>query len=414
MAKIAFLSLPQYGHVFPQMPIVAELVRRGHQVTVFNEPRFEAASRATGAAFIAYPEVFPHTAMADALTRGDLVHWLQLLLTLTGDILGPLTGVLDRDPPDIVVFDGLAVWGEIIATRLRVPSVSISTAFIFAALDDPTGKPPPIAKWMFSLFRLFPQFVTAWLKMARFGARNLPWRMPFIPRQGKLTLVLTSKAVHPRTPLLESPRFAFVGACIEPGTRTEQFDFARLDGRPLIYVSLGTVLFTNRRFFETCVAAFADFPGQVLLSVGPGTDLGQFSGAPENFIFAHSLPQLDILQRTAVFVTHAGLNSMQEALWYGVPMVAVPQTPEQARNAAIASQAGAAIALEEEARQGAVTAAQLRSAVEAILKEPRFRSSAADLGRSLREAGGYIEAANRIEAVAGLRPGTAPGQSPAF
>ena len=81
MAKIAFLSFPQYGHVFPEMPIVAELVRRGHRVTVFNEARFEAMSRQTGAAFVAYPDVMPHAAFTRALTDGDLVWWLQLLLT---------------------------------------------------------------------------------------------------------------------------------------------------------------------------------------------------------------------------------------------------------------------------------------------------------------------------------------------
>jgi len=404
MAKIAFLSLPQYGHVFPEMPIVAELVRRGHQVTVFNEARFEAISRATGAAFIPYPDVMPHAAFTRALTEGDLVWWLQLLLTATADMLGPLLKPLEQDRPNIVVFDGIALWGEIIATRLRVPSVSISTSFIFAALDDPSGKLPPFGRWVISFWRLFHRFVWAWCKMAlHAGVRSLPWRMPFIPRQGKITLVLTSKTVHPKTPLLDSPRFAFVGACVDPSSRTERFDFSRLDGRPLIYVSLGTVLFTNQRFFESCIAAFADFPGQVLLSVGPGTDLSQFAGAPGNFIFAHSLPQLEVLQRTAVFVTHAGLNSMQEALWYGVPMVAVPHTPEQARNAVIAAKAGAAVVLEAEARQGHVDAAELRAAVETVLAAPSHRQNAAALGRSLREAGGFAAAADRIEEVAGIR-----------
>jgi MGT family glycosyltransferase len=399
MARIAFLSLPQFGHVNPHLAIVAELIRRGHEVTFFNEPAYSAGAARLGARCVATPPAMSDPGFVEALTEGDLVRWIDLWLNATSVMLGSILETLEPDPPDLIVFDGMDVWGEMAATRLRLPSVSISTAFIFTALDDPTGKRPPIGRWALNTLQRLPSFVGAWLKMAKYGARNLPWRMPFVPRRGTLTLVLTSRELHPATPLADDPRFAFVGPCIEPGARTESFDFSRLDGRPLIYVSLGTVLFTNRRFFEACIAAFHDFPGQVLLSVGPGTDLSRFAEAPANFIFAEALPQLEVLQRTSVFVTHAGLNSLQEALWFGVPMVAAPMTPEQARNAAIAAKAGAAVTLDDEARGDAIGAEALRAAVDRVLADPTFPERAKALGQSLRAAGGTPRAVDHIERV---------------
>ncbi|HWC90198.1 MAG TPA: nucleotide disphospho-sugar-binding domain-containing protein, partial [Pirellulales bacterium] len=274
------------------------------------------------------------------------------------------------------------------------------TAFIFTVMDTPENKAAMIGRFAVSTLRLLPGFTMAWLRMAWYaGARALPWRMPFVPRQGTITLVLTSRKMHPPTPLLKNPRFVFVGPAIDPALRPEKFDFARLDGRPLIFVSLGTVLFTNRAFFDSCIEAFADFPGQVLLSVGPGTDLAHFADAPANFIFAGSVPQLEILPRTSVFITHAGLNSIQEALWFGVPMVAVPHTPEQARNARIDGEFGAAVVLGEESFGREVTAPELRAAVDRVIGDPAYPLAAVELGKTLHEAGGFSAAADQIEAL---------------
>ena len=131
--------------------------------------------------------------------------------------------------------------------------------------------------------------------------------------------------------LFDDPRFLFIGASIASATRQESFDFSRLDGRPLIYISLGTVHFTNDRFFESAMAALADYPAQFLLSAGRGTDVSRFRDVPANFIVRETFPQLAVLERASLFVSHAGLNSMHESLWYGVPLICVPQQFEQLR-----------------------------------------------------------------------------------
>jgi MGT family glycosyltransferase len=141
-----------------------------------------------------------------------------------------------------------------------------------------------------------------------------------------------------------------------------------------------------------------DYPAQVLLSAGKGSDLSRFAHAPENFIVEQSFPQLEVLQRTDIFVTPAGLNSVHEALWYGVPMVTVPQHFEQLHNAESVARGGAGILLDAEAHGGVVAAGDIRKAVEMIAADlPGYRVRAKALGQSLRDGGGYSGAADRIE-----------------
>lgn len=405
MAKIAIFSVPAFGHVNPILPIAAELVRRGHAVTIFNEAGFEALSRSTGADFVAYHAALRHDDFARTLKDGDLVRWMQMIFLRTGPVLGGVVRHLRSNRPDVLVFDGVALWGEMAAAKLRLRSVSISTTFIFEVFRDLDS----LSEWlgyMKSVAIHLPGFVWGWLKMMLRTILGLPWRLPLAPRQGNRTLVLTSRAVHPPSPFFENPKFAFLGCSIDPATRPEAFDFSRLDGRPLVYVSLGTLITDDSGFFDRCVEAFADFPGQVLLSTGKGADRSRLGALPANFIAAESVPQLRVLERTSVFLTAAGLNSMHESLWYGVPMVAVPRQFEQLRNAVSMSRAGAGIALTDEAYGRRVSATALRDAVTAIIDgHAGYSGKAQALGQTLRDAGGFRAVADEIEAVA-----AAPGR----
>ena len=405
MAHIAILSVPAYGHLNPVLPIAKELVRRGHRVTVYNDRMFEPLIRPTGAAFAAYPEgVIELEDFSRTLKDGDLVAWLQMIFLATGPLLGFTARAMRNDPPDLIVFDGVALWGEMLATKLRLPSVSISTTFAFEVWREMTSIREFI-RYQLSVYPRLPGFAVGVTKMMLQGLRSLPWRMPLMPRQGTVTTVmLTSRELHPKTPLFERGRYAFVGCSIEASTRLEQFDFGRLDGRPLLYVSLGTLHHGNTAFFQTAIEAFRDYRGQVLVSVGRGTDLSQFAGAPPNFIFSEAVPQLAVLERAHVFLTHAGLNSMHESLWSGVPMVAVPQQFEQLRNAQAMEAAGAGVLIDSEAWHRPVTAEALREAVAKVEADhDRYAKAAVALGQTLRAGGGYLAAADIIETAATRR-----------
>ena len=127
MARIVILSVPAYGHLNPVLPIAKELVRRGHRVTVFNEASFEAMIRPTGADFVAYPPVIHLEDFSRTLKDGDLVAWLAMIFVATGPLVAFVSAKLRDDKPDLLAFDGIALWGEMLATKLKLRSVSIST-----------------------------------------------------------------------------------------------------------------------------------------------------------------------------------------------------------------------------------------------------------------------------------------------
>ena len=402
MAHIVVLSVPAYGHLNPVLPIIAELIRRGHRVTVFDEPPFAAAAETAGAGFVAYPPAMSMEDMAAVLMRGDLMATFALFVKVTPALYDFCLRSLRHDPPDALVIDGIALWGEMVGRRLGIPTLVTSPFFAYE-LSRNTA-PDEFRRNFGHFLRVVVPIVIDWIRVGLRGPWLLPLHWPLLPVRGNLTLMLTSRELHPPSPIFERPGWAFVGASINPKTRTDRFDFSRLDGRPVIYVSLGTLLFSKTDFYERCMEALADYPAQVLLSAGRGTDLSRFANAPGNFIIEESFPQLDVLQHTDIFITPAGLNSLHEALWYGVPMVAIPQHFEQLHNAQAMSRGGAGITLDDEADGGVVSPKALREAVETVAADlPAYRQRAAALGQSLRDAGGYFEAANRVERLIAAR-----------
>ncbi|MCA9911099.1 MAG: glycosyl transferase, partial [Anaerolineae bacterium] len=138
---------------------------------------------------------------------------------------------------------------------------------------------------------------------------------------------------------------------------------------------------------------------QFILSVGKRTDLAQLGAIPANFIVRNFVPQLEVLQRTDLFITHGGMNSVHESLWQGVPMIVIPQQAEQAFVAQQVVKHGAGIALGDKPPVGQVSAAELRAAVEEILGDlDAYRAATEPLRASFVAAGGYRRAAEAFMA----------------
>lgn len=396
MARIVVLSVPAYGHLNPVLPIVAELVRRGHDVVVYDEPPFEPVIRATGAGFVAYPKAMSMEDMAAVLIGGDLMRTFELFLRASGPLYDFCYAQMRDNPPDVLVVDGIALWGEMLGRKLHIPTVVASPFFAYELSKDAGSE--ELRRNLRNLVPMFGPIALNWIKIALRGVLLLPLHWPLLPMRGDLTLMLTSRELHPPSPIFNWRGWEFTGAIIDPRTRPETFDFSCLDGRPVIYVSLGTLIFTKTDFYDRVMDVLADYPAQVLLSAGKGSDLTRFARAPSNFVVEQSFPQLEVLQHTDIFVTPAGLNSVHEALWYGVPMVTVPQHFEQLHNAESVARGGAGILLDAEAHGGLVAAGEIRTAVETIAADlDGYRARAKALGQSLHNGGGFSGAADRIE-----------------
>jgi MGT family glycosyltransferase len=179
------------------------------------------------------------------------------------------------------------------------------------------------------------------------------------------------------------------------GRENADFPVEQLKGRRVVYISLGTVYHRNPRFFEECIKAFGETDYMVIMSMpdGPEKMLKTATGLPGNFTVQKYVPQLQVLKYTDVFITHAGMNSVQESLYFGVPMVIVPQSTDQYLNGSRAAQLGAGIYFD----RGTVKASELRKAVEKVLANPGYKEKAKLQGDEARKAGGVEAAMRAIE-----------------
>jgi hypothetical protein len=222
-----------------------------------------------------------------------------------------------------------------------------------------------------------------------------------LTENGDLNLVFTSQVFHPENRLIDHS-FRFVGPSLNPATRDGEFPFDELGHGPVIYISLGTINHLDMGFYRAVFEAFTQYPAQFILAAGKQTDITQLGAIPTNFVVRHYVPQLAILERADAFITHGGMNSVHEGVYYGVPEVVVPHQIEQLLNGKRVAQTGAGLLLGDQYPWGRVTAAALRVALDAVLQDPSYPYHAARIGRTLKASGGYRRAVEEIETFIGV------------
>lgn len=197
-------------------------------------------------------------------------------------------------------------------------------------------------------------------------------------------------------PSVGMPRqFHHIGPLQHAEGRIESnFPWHLLTGEPLIYASMGTLQNGLESVFSTIVEAVGARPGfQLVLSVGPEIDLGKIAPLPPNAVMVRYAPQLELLKRAHLCITHAGLNTTLESLAHGVPLVAIPVTNDQPGVAArIAhSETGLFVPLLE------LTVPKLRRLIDQLLSNPEYKRNAQKMGVLITKENKALEAAEFIE-----------------
>ncbi len=393
---VTFVLLPLPGHVNPTLAVIAELCRRGARVSVLASSQMAPRLEAAGAEVVACDEVLPRE-IADP--PEGVLRVAELLLRSASTLLDFTLEQLRRLDPDVVVHDSMTPWGRLAARLLDRPSVSSTATFAF----DRRVSPPPseLARLAVDFSAHFGSFVR--LHRSR---REIHARYGIDP--GGLLETVSNRDGAARAIVYTSPELQrggeklaveldFVGPSIGDLTPIDAEIEAEVAGRPLIYVSLGTVFNERPAFFRDCLEAFADRDEAVLLSVGDRLDPAVLGELPANAIVRRSVPQLAVLERARLFVTHAGMNSASEALWFGVPTLLHPQTADQPVVAARLAQLGAGRMLRRSNPK------RIAAEAERVLTGD-YAERARELGETLRACGGPPRAADVITEAAEGRP----------
>ncbi|RKT54644.1 hypothetical protein C8E97_3291 [Saccharothrix australiensis] len=392
-------GMPAPGHVNPSLPLVRELVARGTSVAYYASEEFRTAVERAGAEFRAYPEgVLSARDIAEATRSGSLLRVVIRVLRATESLVPFLVDELRRDRPDAVAFDSNAVWGYVAATTAGLPRVSLMTTMMIGSADM---KVLTAREWAHPLRAMLPDLPAALRAKSRvvrlFGKEAYP-PSPTLPMRGDVTIFPIPRALQPPNPAIDD-RCHFVGPTLTG--RHEELDpelAAHCAGpEPVVLVSLGTLHQGTGEFFRTCFEVLSDLPVRAVVVVG--SHAGDLGPAPAGVLVRRTVPQVELLKRTAVFVTHGGMNSVLEGLGLGVPLVVVPQQVEQLIIGNAVAARGAGVVLRHNLSRRPVPAGDLRAAVDRALHDTALRESARSLADGIADGGGAAAAADVVESV---------------
>lgn len=394
MLKALFFNVPAHGHIIPSLPLVAELARRGHQIIYFATDEYRAKIEATGAVFRAYSTIKDDYFTSRGLSGSVPQKVALALITTAEEILPELLEIARAEKPDYILFDGMCPWGSLVAKVLRLPSVAS------LALTPPIKPPPSAMLKLLPLFlpMVFRDFGAGLEANKRAKALTNQYGLPpfgfvgILTNTGDITLSYTSRYFQSFADTApESVRF--VGWTVSESPANGAFSFERVQGRRLIYVSLGSLNNDDVTFFKTCIKAFAGSDHFVIMTTGRRIAPESFGSLPENVAIYDWVPQVEVVKQADLFISHGGLNSIHDSLYLGVPLLLVPQQAEQTINAMRVVELGAGLML----KKSQASEEAIRDYASRLLRESQFKTNAQRIGDTFREAGGAARAADEVE-----------------
>ena len=385
MSKIVFFCIPAHGHTNPTLGVVRELISRGHQIWYYSYNMMREKIESTGAIFISCDDYDTEQKLdaKDSVRVGkDLAFSIKILVDTTLALDDKICREIAELKTDCIVADSMAIWGKAVARKLGIPFVSSTTTFAFNQHSAKVMKQGigDLLKILFSMTKTTKQIKR--LQNKGYPVKNV---LDIIGNDDNThTIVYTSPAFQPCSETF-SDKYTFVGPSIWPAM--ERIEKTR---DKLIYISMGTVNNDMMPFYKMCLSAFADTDYQVILSVGNLVSLEDFGKQPENISFFPFVDQIAVLQQADVFVSHCGMNSVSESLYFGVPLIMLPQTAEQTGVAERVYQLGAGIKLNKS------DASSILDAINKIFAEDTYRQNAMTISNGFKRCPGAKGAADKI------------------
>lgn len=388
---VAVVSLGAFGHINPTLSFVTELVKRGVRVTYFTTEDFRRIVEPTGAKFVPVPSwMASHAPQNENKEDGeeDSVSAVVpfLFLNEAGAYIDTVLEVLREDRPDAILHDFAGIAGTMAADALKVPNIMLYTSYpsndTYSVAEGFSGVPAD-----HPLRIAADQIAEGYVQ--KYGCRKMTVKEIF-DGQGDLNLVMMQKRLVPN---YESFDDSFIFTGVQIGKRGAFGTWkAPENGKPLLYSSLGTAFNNWPEYYPILFDAVRNLDINVFAALG-AVDPDSLRDVPSNVELGKMVPQLDILSQASVFITHAGMGGTGEAIYFGVPMIAIPQMDEQAITAGQIEKNGLGLTFPD---KKAITSDALRAAILRLLNEPSFRETARTFSEDMRALGGARATADAI------------------
>lgn len=403
MSHFGVLSYKSTGHLNPLIALSRKLIDRGHRVTFFQRPEVEAQIRQHGLEFV--PIGPPRSASAEDERAGSQSNRSSITALRYGirRIVEDMQLFL-RDGPtalahagvDTLIMDEIALSGPTLAEILRLPYFVVSTSV------------PHNFGWIAPRRTFLGRVQNALLQVSilqmrgpvRYSLDRTRQRAGLGPIRG-IEKVFPAVAHITQLPeCVDLPRstlprdFYYTGPFVDKAARQRvEFPWDQLDGRSIVYASLGTTRKSEPAILRLIAEACDGLDLQLVISLGGRRAPEMFAALPGDPLVVRDAPQLELIKRAHVVITHGGLNTALETLMEGKPMIVIPKSFDQPAVAVRLERLGVAEVLPADA----LSAKQIRGALAKVLSDPSYRRAAREVQAKIVSARGLELAADVIE-----------------
>ncbi|WP_149095255.1 macrolide family glycosyltransferase [Paenibacillus terrae] len=388
MLRVLMVNFPAEGHVNPTIGITQALAARGDQVHYITTEKYKDRLEAVGATVHLHPDLVRNASINTSSPAG-LNTFLNIQIQTSLDILEVTQRLSESIDFDFVFYDRFGA-GELVKDYLNIPGIASSPSFLISnnqMIVNPFHLDAEVP------FQLDEQATTSLHHMKeRFGVAP-EHAFQFMNNSGALNVVYTSRYFQPDADRLGEENL-FIGPSFPERKGEHSFPLDVLQNDKVLYISMGTILDHIEDFFNTCIEAFSDFEGIVVIAAGEKADFTKINPAPEHFIISPYVPQLEVLRHSDVFITHGGMNSVNEGIHFNVPLVVLPQDKDQPMVAQRLTelQAGYRITKDQ------INVQSLRGAVDEVMSNAAYKEGVQKINDSFQQSGGTEEALAKIDA----------------
>jgi MGT family glycosyltransferase len=389
--KGIFFNIPGYGHVNPTLPMVKELIARGEQIDYCCTEEFRPSIEHAGATFIPFPDDLLHV-------TNDNVNLLAIFADLIEkcyEILPQVEAIITKGQYDYMLVDMYTPWGRLLAEKLKLPLVTFFPSF---ALHNKMKEPPDsklqLVKSLGVSLKSGVRLYKFYKKIQKkYGVPSVDILSFLSAEVSELCITFTAKEFQPQPELFPS-NYLFTGPNIDLKARISDpnFSIENPENKKLVYMSLGSMV-VRREFIKTCIAAFRASDYLVILNISKYLDASDFE-VPSNITLCNFAPQLEILSKADLFITHGGMNSAHEGIYFEVPLIVLPQFGDQFLVAQQVVNQKLGIWLDHKK----LSSGKLLKSVTETMENKEMKSRLTTMSTALKAAGGFEKAADEVQA----------------
>jgi MGT family glycosyltransferase len=315
------------------------------------------------------------------------------IVDITWNGLDLLLPEFEQEQYDGIIHDSLSLFGNIISQKTKLPAVTlISTMLLTPSVLD--KYPSLYLTSLQDIVSHLSDFLEVSLKHSiLFLGHAKSWRhfTDIYFNIEKLNIVFTSRYFQPKDDLFDES-FVFVGPSLLNRNENDDLTQTLDQTKKTIYISLGTIHTVDQNFFQKIIDIFADTEYQVVLSLGNMIDPASLGETPHNIIVRKFVPQVSMLKKTDLFISHGGMNSISESMYAEVPMILIPQSQEQMVNSYRVRELGAG----EVITRKELEKDKLLELIDEILHSTSYKEALKRIHDSFILAGGAKRAAEAI------------------